>query len=77
MYFVIVFYFCIYYIGLQNDHKSIMKLIEEKIHQLHEEARNKQNAQTSCVKFLGGQLRQRQDSIYISNICSYSYMHPL
>jgi len=25
--------------GLQNDHKSIMKLIEEKIHQLHEEAR--------------------------------------
>ena len=33
--------------GLQNDHKSIMKLIEEKIHQLHEEARNKQNVQTS------------------------------
>jgi len=27
------------YSGLQNDHKSIMKLIEEKIHQLHEEAR--------------------------------------
>ncbi|XP_065884577.1 26S proteasome non-ATPase regulatory subunit 9-like [Dysidea avara] len=26
-------------IRLQNDHKSIMKLIEEKIHQLHEEAR--------------------------------------
>ena len=32
-----------YATGLQNDHKSIMKLIEEKIHQLHEEARNKQN----------------------------------
>ena len=31
--------------GLQNDHKSIMKLIEEKIHQLHEEARNKQSTQ--------------------------------
>ena len=31
--------------GLQNDHKSIMKLIEDKIHQLHEEAHNKQNTQ--------------------------------
>ena len=42
--------FCFNYVftaGLQNDHKSIMKLIKEKIHQLHEEARNKQNSQTN------------------------------
>ena len=43
MYFVI----SVFTTGLQNDHKSIMKLIEEKIHQLHEEARNKQNVQTN------------------------------
>ena len=36
--------------GLQNDHKSIMKLIEEKIHQLHEESRNKQNTQMNKSK---------------------------
>ena len=36
--------------GLENDHKSIMKLIEEKIHQLHEEARNKQNTQMNKSK---------------------------
>ena len=40
-------FICVFTTGLQNDHKSIMKLIEEKIHQLHEEARNKQNVQTN------------------------------
>ena len=39
--------YTIFTTGLQNDHKSIMKLIEEKVHQLHEEACNKQNVQTN------------------------------
>ena len=28
-------------IGLRNDHKTVMKLIEEKVHQLHAEAKEK------------------------------------
>ena len=50
----ILFCNCIVFaIGLQNDHKSIMKLIEEKIHQLHEEARNKQNKQMNKGEITG------------------------
>ena len=29
------------YVGLRNDHKTVMKLIEEKLHQLHAEAKEK------------------------------------
>ena len=28
-------------VGLRNDHKTVMKLIEEKLHQLHAEAKEK------------------------------------
>ena len=53
--------------GLQNDHKSIMKLIEEKIYQLHEEARNKQNIQTNK-----GEQDCNRDSVstYNTHVCN-------
>ena len=34
------------YVGLRNDHKTVMKLIEEKLHQLHAEAKEKKKLQS-------------------------------
>ena len=52
--YVRVDFHSVIFTGLQNDHKSIMKLIEEKIHQLHEEARRHRVASEGkqIVKFV-------------------------
>ena len=36
---LVVFCVCMHSIGLRNDHKLLMKLIEEQLHQIHAEAR--------------------------------------
>ena len=35
--------------GLRNDHKAVMKLIEEKLHQLHAETRLRRGAESEGV----------------------------
>ena len=35
--------------GLRNDHKAVMKLIEEKLHQIHAETRLRRGAESEGV----------------------------
>ena len=57
------------HVGLQNDHKSIMKLIEEKIHQLHEEARRKKVSSEGTLHIRVGTFWGRnQKKKFASNI---------
>ena len=43
-------------IGLHNDHKTVMKLIEEKLHQLHAEAKEKKKLQSQQKLEEGGEV---------------------
>lgn len=41
-------------IGLQNDHKALMKLIEDGIHDVHTAARNKRDSENSSQQTSSG-----------------------